>query len=157
MVLIISSYKSRETITSERRTKEALQEINLALSLEKIELEEQAKRDHLTGAFNRFGLRQHLLEAVKAINDCGAELSLILMDIDHFKKINDRYGHDVGDKTLQQFSKLMNSSIRESDTFGRWGGEEFILLCPNSRLEQSDKNKPKNCANYSTGKFGPTV
>lgn len=138
-ILINGTLQARVKISSERRTKEALQDINKALSLEKIELEEQAKRDHLTGALNRFGLRQHLLEAVRAVEIQQSELSVIMMDIDHFKQINDSFGHDIGDHVLCHFSKLIHGSIRESDSFGRWGGEEFILICPSSRLEQSSK------------------
>lgn len=135
--LLTISVKNRKVLISERRTKEALQSINKALSLEKIELEEQAKRDELTGALNRYGLSQKLLNAVQQSNSHHSNLSLILMDIDHFKSINDQFGHDTGDMILKQFSQLIEGSVRATDSFGRWGGEEFVLLCPNSRLEQT--------------------
>lgn len=138
LLVVSSSIKIQHKMASERRSKEALIDINQALSLEKIELQEQAQRDHLTGVYNRLGLRRHLLKALKNIRP-SAPLSLILIDIDHFKSINDQFGHDIGDKVLQSFCQLMSNSTRMSDTFGRWGGEEFILLCPQSRLEQSQK------------------
>lgn len=138
LLVVSSSIKIQHKMASERRSKEALIDINQALSLEKIELQEQAQRDHLTGVYNRLGLRRHLLKALKNLRP-SAPLSLILIDIDHFKSINDKFGHDIGDKVLQSFCQLMSDSTRMSDTFGRWGGEEFILLCPESRLEQSQK------------------
>lgn len=139
LLVASSSAKIKKKIASERRTKEALLDINQALSLEKLELQEQAQRDHLTGVYNRFGLRKHLVDALAKQTSGAAPLTLILIDIDHFKKINDQYGHNVGDTVLKEFCHLLSTSTRESDIFGRWGGEEFILLCPESRLEQSYK------------------
>lgn len=132
-----STVNIRSKVISERRTKEALLDINKALSLEKLELQEQAQRDHLTQVYNRFGLRQHLLSAVEMLGPDTTPFSLILIDIDYFKAINDQHGHDIGDEVLIQFSQVLSRSTRQSDTFGRWGGEEFILLCPESRLKPS--------------------
>src|SRR5690606_30365038 len=58
------------------------------------------------------------------------QMGLMVFDIDHFKQINDRFGHDVGDLVLQKFAKIFSHNIRQTDIFGRWGGEEFILICP---------------------------
>lgn len=136
LLLISSSINIQRRMASERNAKEALLDINQALSLEKLELQEQAQRDHLTGVYNRFGLRKHLLEVAENQTEDKVPFSLILIDIDHFKAINDQHGHDVGDDVLQKFCQFLSSSTREKDIFGRWGGEEFILLCPESRLEQ---------------------
>jgi len=93
-------------------------------------LQEDANVDHLTGLFNR---RAFALLATKAVANClryKDPLSLLTFDIDHFKLINDTYGHDVGDKTLQHISKIIKNNVRESDTVARFGGEEFAVLLP---------------------------
>jgi len=59
----------------------------------------------------------------------------MMFDIDFFKKVNDTYGHDVGDEVLKKFSSIVSQSIRDTDTFGRWGGEEFLFIAPNENLE----------------------
>ena len=93
-------------------------------------LQEDANVDHLTGLFNR---RAFALLATKAVANClryKDPLSLLTFDIDHFKLINDTYGHDVGDKTLQHISTIIKNNVRESDTVARFGGEEFVVLLP---------------------------
>ncbi len=60
---------------------------------------------------------------------------LIMIDIDLFKEVNDEHGHICGDKVLVEFATLLKNSIRETDTLGRWGGEEFMIICPNSTIE----------------------
>ena len=64
-------------------------------------------------------------------------IALIIIDIDHFKRINDRRGHDVGDNILKQFTLIVSSNIRSDDIFGRWGGEEFILICPKTNIDNA--------------------
>ena len=88
--------------------------------------------DHLTGLFNRNFMLQRAEEAVNAFERFTQPVSLIVMDVDHFKVINDRYGHNEGDKILQQIAKATLGCLREVDLIGRWGGEEFLILCPNS-------------------------
>jgi diguanylate cyclase (GGDEF)-like protein len=63
----------------------------------------------------------------------------MFLDIDHFKTINDTHGHNKGDEVLQQFARTLSSKVRNEDTLIRWGGEEFLLLCPNTDLEQACK------------------
>jgi diguanylate cyclase (GGDEF)-like protein len=64
------------------------------------------------------------------------EMALAVCDVDYFKNINDQYGHDVGDEVLKLVARRLKSSIRETDLIGRWGGEEFIILFPNTSLEE---------------------
>ena len=59
----------------------------------------------------------------------------MIIDVDYFKKVNDTYGHQVGDTTLIEVANILKTNIRESDTVGRWGGEEFVIICPHTNLE----------------------
>ena len=93
-------------------------------------LQKDANSDHLTGLFNR---RAFAILAKKAVADSVRykdPLTLLTFDIDHFKAINDTYGHDFGDKALQHISSIIKDSVRESDTVARFGGEEFVVLLP---------------------------
>lgn len=139
LVLVGNIISAQRSVSSERKTKEVLQDINSALSIEKIELQEQANRDHLTGALNRMGLRSHLLHLIARNHRDKSRFSLIFIDIDHFKNINDSYGHDLGDQVLQDFAQLVEQKIRVEYFFGRWGGEEFVLLCPDTNISQAKK------------------
>ena len=71
----------------------------------------------------------------------GYDFSIILIDIDYFKDVNDRYGHLVGDEVLKKMSRLIEENIRATDCFGRWGGEEFMIVC-----EQTNANEAYNLA-----------
>ncbi len=98
--------------------------------LQNTELEKMATTDYLTGTVNRRHFME-ILETQKAqIERHQYALSLILFDIDHFKSINDQYGHDVGDAVLKQIADTVRKNIRQTDVFARYGGEEFIVLAP---------------------------
>ncbi len=86
--------------------------------------------DQLTGLYNRRFFITQANKILKSAQRHDFPIALIMCDLDHFKKINDRYGHDVGDKVLQSFSKLLTTIIRETDTLSRYGGEEFAILLP---------------------------
>lgn len=89
---------------------------------------EEALRDPLTGAFNRLAYdRRAALEVARCQSDGGA-LSMIVCDIDHFKRINDQFGHAAGDKVLKEVVRLLQQQLRSSDFVGRYGGEEFVVL-----------------------------
>ncbi len=94
-------------------------------------IRELAIRDELTGSYNRRYLID-TLDRERARAERGRAFSVCLMDIDHFKQVNDRYGHAVGDEVLCGFTQLIRKSIREIDTCGRYGGEEFLLIMPES-------------------------
>lgn len=91
--------------------------------------------DTLTGVMNRAGI-QHFLKRVFDKDPHSAKMGLLIFDVDHFKKINDQFGHDGGDYILKQIASIISAAIRQSDVFGRWGGEEFVLICPNIHHEQ---------------------
>lgn len=94
------------------------------------ELSELATRDPLTGVLNRRELSRLLEEEVVRARRYGRELSLLWIDFDHFKRINDEHGHAAGDSVLKATSRLLSDSIRSVDLIGRFGGEEFVILLP---------------------------
>lgn len=93
-------------------------------------LEKQAYYDNLTNVFNRNKFNELLEREIDRAKRYKMNLSFAIFDIDHFKHVNDNFGHLVGDKVLVEFSSLIASNIRKSDIFARWGGEEFVLLMP---------------------------
>ncbi|MDR5864328.1 diguanylate cyclase [Halomonas campisalis] len=98
------------------------------------ELERQATRDHLTGAHNRRAFDSALHQAIRQAERGGDTFSLLLFDIDHFKSVNDRHGHDVGDAILKRLANKVSASLRSTDLLARWGGEEFTILLPDTPL-----------------------
>ena len=94
------------------------------------EVEKQSQLDALTGLHNRGYLDQKIEENFNQAVDCGWPISVVFVDIDFFKQINDNYGHDVGDYVLQEAAQLMIETTRDTDIVGRYGGEEFIILLP---------------------------
>jgi diguanylate cyclase (GGDEF)-like protein len=92
------------------------------------ELYESSTRDGLTGAFNRRYFTEKIATDLSFGRRHGLPLSLLMLDIDHFKKVNDTYGHDVGDQVLRSFSKTVKQSIRTEDVLARYGGEEFAII-----------------------------
>lgn len=95
--------------------------------------EEATLRDPLTGIGNRRLFDDALQKAVKDSNARKAPLSLIMCDIDHFKRVNDTFGHSVGDEIIKALTRIMASSIRETDTVARYGGEEFAIILPGTQ------------------------
>jgi len=91
--------------------------------------------DKLTGINNRLKLDQLLDDTLQLAQRYQHEFSIILIDIDYFKRINDEYGHLVGDQALKSLAKLLSANIRTVDTLGRWGGEEFLIICPEQKAE----------------------
>ncbi|MDR9439396.1 MAG: diguanylate cyclase [Halomonas sp.] len=90
----------------------------------------QAERDGLTGLYNRHWCEGAIDGEIYRANRYGRGFSLLMFDVDHFKYVNDTYGHTVGDKVLRQLSELATQSVRQSDIVSRWGGEEFMVLMP---------------------------
>jgi len=101
------------------------------------ELYEQSIRDNLTRAYNRMYFNEKALIELERARRLNAPVSLLMIDIDDFKKINDTYGHQVGDNVLIEVSQTINSTLRSYDIFARYGGEEFIVLMPETNLDES--------------------
>lgn len=89
-----------------------------------------ARRDVLTGLLNRAAFEQYLQDEIARARRYGRTLALALFDVDHFKLINDRFGHPAGDEALRPVARVLQSSLRQSDAVFRYGGDEFAALCP---------------------------
>ncbi len=100
-------------------------------------LNKLANIDTLTGIYNRRKFNELLLIEYKRAKRYSRHLSALFFDIDHFKKINDSYGHDIGDAVLKELALLVQSQLRETDVFARWGGEEFVVLLPETSAENA--------------------
>ncbi len=98
-----------------------------------------AVHDALTGIYNRHGVNELLNQKIEEFKRVKNKLSVVFFDIDFFKRVNDTYGHDMGDYVLENIAKLVSLEIRASDIFARWGGEEFILFLPDTSLEEALK------------------
>lgn len=116
--------KYTELASKHRKLRDRARELKLA-----------SEKDALTGLLNRRGLEI----ALEDLRQTETEMSLLVLDIDHFKRINDRRGHSEGDRVIQQVAQVLQDNTREQDLVARWGGEEFVLLCPATGLDQAEK------------------
>ncbi|RMN29888.1 CHASE domain-containing protein/sensory box histidine kinase [Pseudomonas coronafaciens pv. zizaniae] len=101
------------------------------------ELRELSVTDVLTGAYNRRYFQDRMQAELKRVDRHGGHLSIIMLDIDHFKRINDRFGHAAGDQVLKAISEKISHRLRSDDVFCRLGGEEFMVVCPGTRGAQA--------------------
>lgn len=131
-----------------------LKEHNATLVALNRELEILSITDSLTKLYNRRYLDRRLREAIDLAKRYKTPFSLILMDIDDFKIINDTYGHDRGDKVLQQVAGILAKDSRVTDIIGRWGGEEFLIVCPHSTLQSVRVVADKMCRAIEQEAFG---
>lgn len=106
-----------------------LHAINADLCRTHRNLEKIAVTDRLTGLYNRTKLDEVFASELARVERCGESVAIILADIDQFKSVNDTYGHQVGDSVLGEFAAILRKWTRETDTTGRWGGEEFLVIC----------------------------
>lgn len=123
--LILAAYQ-----ISAWRNRLAQQRRELRDTLEKVQT--LASRDALTGLYNRRHMQDRLVDSAKRHERYGERFTIVLVDLDHFKRINDVHGHRVGDEALMAFASAATLALRESDTVGRWGGEEFLFILPNT-------------------------
>jgi diguanylate cyclase (GGDEF)-like protein len=99
------------------------------------ELDRLARTDGLTGLLNRRSLEEALQHELSRAQRYGSSLSLLMLDVDHFKQFNDRHGHPLGDKLLRQVAEVIRTTVREADLPARYGGEEFVVILPETELE----------------------
>jgi diguanylate cyclase (GGDEF)-like protein len=100
-----------------------------------VELKRLSVTDDLTKVYNKRKLNEELEREIELAKRYGLDLSVILIDIDHFKNVNDTYGHNVGDVVLKEFARLLKELTRNTDIVGRWGGEEFLIICAYSNAD----------------------
>ncbi|UCH10988.1 MAG: diguanylate cyclase [Fidelibacterota bacterium] len=117
------------------------------------DLQELATLDPLTALFNRRRFSEFLQHEIERAKRYSANLSVIMFDIDHFKKINDTFGHQEGDGVLKAFSRRIKSIIRESDLVARWGGEEFMILAVNTDAKNAEAIAEKIRSDIETQEF----
>jgi len=110
-----------------------------SLTLEKRAFEHKAYTDELANIHNRAYFEIEIDKEIARSKRENTPLSMIILDIDKFKDINDNYGHLVGDEILKELAKIIKQNRRESDTFARWGGDEFVVILPNTTLKDSKK------------------
>jgi diguanylate cyclase (GGDEF)-like protein len=111
----------------------SLQRENLDLVVKNRTLSEVSSRDALTGLYNRWFVIEKIDSEMNRAMRHGSPMSLIMLDIDHFKRVNDTWGHGVGDQVLQAIGKLLRDSCRVYDVPGRYGGEEFCIVLPETK------------------------
>ncbi len=115
-------------------------------------LEELSRTDYLTGVLNRRALTTLLEELHAQVADASESFCTVLLDIDHFKEINDLYGHSVGDQALRHVVERLRHGIREQDLVGRWGGEEFLIVTPRTSLEEAEGLAERLCRHLAGGR-----
>ncbi|NOQ30555.1 MAG: diguanylate cyclase [Helicobacteraceae bacterium] len=135
---LISLSYSRWAILMKQYSSE-LSEINTLLEDKSKKFEKMASIDQLTGLYNRYKFTELFVLEYHTMVQRDNKMSLIMLDIDHFKKINDRYGHNIGDTVLLQLSNILLRHLRNVDIIGRWGGEEFLILLPTAEIENAKK------------------
>jgi diguanylate cyclase (GGDEF)-like protein len=114
---------------------EKTEQTNSSLQATLTELNRLVGTDLLTGLWNRRHLEEVVVHELERHHRYKQPFSVLMLDLDFFKSVNDLYGHTAGDKVLQQVSQCIQQSLRNSDSLARWGGEEFVVLCPNTSLE----------------------
>lgn len=128
--------------------------IDQQVAIEK-QLQQLAITDDLTGIANRRHLDALLDRGIERADYYNEPHSLILCDIDYFKAINDQHGHHTGDRVLIDFSRHVQLLLRRSDVFGRWGGEEFLILLPQADLDAAHSLAQKLCRKIAASRFSP--
>ena len=137
IILVIRFFDySRERVANKRKQEE-LEKNLAALQIEKSEYEKSSKEDPLTGCLNRAGFSSILLREQENLSKNGCPVSFVMLDIDHFKDVNDTYGHSVGDEVLVNLTRLIRDKIRNTDALVRWGGEEFVILCGDTPIQNA--------------------
>jgi len=127
----------QEYVAKMRQFLDQLQQSNQELQKTLVELDRLASTDKLTGAWNRRRLEEAVINEMDRLKRYDHPLSMLMIDIDFFKKVNDEHGHAVGDQVLAVLATEIQSNCRATDSLTRWGGEEFVVLIPNTTLSSS--------------------
>jgi diguanylate cyclase (GGDEF)-like protein len=137
-VLSVYERETGEPFTLEDATVLADFAVQAAVAVENVQLHEEAERlsltDAVTGSWNYRYFERRLEQELERSRRFGRLFALLLLDIDHFKMVNDRHGHQVGDEVLVELTRRITAIVRDIDTFARYGGEEFVLILPETNL-----------------------
>lgn len=136
-VLILKVLRQLLTVHQINRLQKNLQEKNCSLNRLNAQLEQQATRDPLTGLPNHRALAENLDVVLAQAQLTSTACSIIFIDIDNFKFINDYYGHLIGDAVLGYFAQIVRATVRAGDIVGRWGGEEFMVMLPGTETDEA--------------------
>lgn len=127
--LVLDGFAARRRLRRSSALQASLRKLNATLQSQADDLAQQARHDALSGALNRHGLTDALLSQTRQGDAQLFPASLVFIDIDHFKQINDQHGHAVGDQVIRCLADLVRGQVQRQDLLTRWGGEEFLLLC----------------------------
>ena len=163
VIILLIIYWNRKIIKTNKLLKEAQENVREKNK----ELEKLATTDKLTNLYNRRKIEELLEFELNRSERFNHAFGLVIVDIDHFKEVNDTYGHQIGDKVLEEMANILNTNRRKTDFVGRYGGEEFVILCPESdvngvlNLMESFKEKISNHEFFKvknkTASFGVTM
>lgn len=163
IVMLIIWINQRILLSSEQALVKKTTKLKVALD----HLRELATIDQLTGLFNRTYFDIRVINEMARAKRYNTPLSLVIFDLDYFKGINDTFGHDVGDKVLRHAARICSENVRETDIIARWGGEEFVVLAPQTDMEGAQQlaeklrsmleNSPIDPFGVVTGSFGVAV
>jgi diguanylate cyclase (GGDEF)-like protein len=134
---LLHALRLRQDLALTRHGKAALESLNRQLREDARHLSHVAKRDALTGVLNRHGLRDELARAAERGDDRFFPVSIVFVDIDHFKRINDTHGHAVGDQVIVRIADVICGAVQRDDLCARWGGEEFLLIFPGTKASDA--------------------
>ncbi len=137
------------------RLTEAFNRLSTRLAESQERLERMARTDPLTGLVNRARFSELLAQEIDRSTRYREPLALLMLDIDHFKRVNDRWGHPKGDRVLKGFAATVARDLRRVDLFGRWGGEEFLVLAPNTSAESARATAERIRASVAAAAFDP--
>jgi diguanylate cyclase (GGDEF)-like protein len=135
LLLVAIVYAVYNSVREDQRNQDALEQQKKELLHEGHRMRYQAEHDGLTGLWNHRVIVERLSLEMNRARRQQTPLSVILIDVDHFKKVNDSFGHLAGDLVLQEISAIFTRSLRPYDSVGRYGGEEFLLILPNCAIE----------------------
>jgi diguanylate cyclase (GGDEF)-like protein len=136
-LLIAIVYAVYDTVRQDQRRQDAMEREKMELIHESMLMRYQAEHDGLTGLWNHRIIVQRLgIEMNRSLRE-ESPLSVVLIDVDHFKRVNDSFGHLAGDRVLKAISEILTSSVRPYDYVGRYGGEEFLLILPDCAIESA--------------------
>lgn len=139
LIILLSNRKIRQEKQKLDRLYKELKSKDKKLKEANKKLEEISITDKLTNIYNRRKIDEFLIKEIERSKRSSNVFSLIMIDIDYFKSVNDTYGHQAGDEVLCTISSIVKQNIREVDMFGRWGGEEFLIISPNTSGENTLK------------------